>query len=58
MIFGSDYFKIIQFVLAIVRLIARIFGEQTDKDLDDKFGTNCIHDVDRTVKEYAPTPKP
>ena len=55
MIFGTDFFKTIQFVLAVLRLLARIFGEQSDKELDDKFGTNCLHDVDKTVKNYAPT---
>jgi len=57
MTFGTDYFKIIQFILALVRLIARIFGDQTDKELDDKFGTNCICDVDASVKKYVPTKK-
>lgn len=53
--FGTDFFKTIQFVLAILRLLARIFGEESDKKLDDTFGENCIHDIDATVKKYAPT---
>ncbi len=52
--FGTDFFKTIQFVLAILRLIARIFGDPADKDLDDKFGSNHMHDVDTAVKKYAP----
>jgi len=55
MIFGEDFFKILQFVVAVMRLIARIFGNEKDKELDDKFGTNCLSDVDRSVKSYAPT---
>lgn len=55
--FGEDFFKIVQFVIAIMRLIARVFGDKTDKDLDDEFGTNHLHEVDETVKKYAPTPK-
>ena len=57
MTFGADFFKIVQFVIAIMRLIARIFGNETDKELDDKFGTNCLTEVDKTVKSYAPSKK-
>lgn len=56
--FGSDFFKTIQFVMAILRLIARIFGETEDKKLDDTFGKNHMHDVDEFVKHTAPTHKP
>jgi len=55
--FGADFFKILQFVVATMRLIARIFGDEKDKDLDDKFGSNHLHDVDASVKKYAPSPK-
>ena len=29
--FGSDFFKIIKFVIAILRLIAEIFGNDEDR---------------------------
>lgn len=52
--FGTDFFKILQFVVSVMRVIARVFGDKEDKDLDDKFGSNHLHDVDETVKKYVP----
>lgn len=52
--FGADFFKTLQFVVAILRLIARIFGDAEDKKLDDKFGQNCLTEVDKDVHRMAP----
>jgi len=40
--FGADYFRIIEFVIAVLRLLAKIFGDdddrKADKDTKDKYG--------------------
>jgi len=50
MTFGEDFFKIIQFVMAIMRLIARIFGDDKDKKFDDKIMGNDTHEVEEIIK--------
>lgn len=47
--FGSDFFKIAQFVVALLRLIGRIFGDTEDKKHDDEAADNCAHEVDRII---------
>lgn len=32
--FGADYFKIIEFVIAVLRLLAKIFGTEEDRKAD------------------------
>lgn len=34
--FGSDFFKIIELVIAILRMFARIFGDDEDRAQDDE----------------------
>ncbi|MCK5601248.1 hypothetical protein KAR91_05255 [Candidatus Pacearchaeota archaeon] len=48
--FGSDFFKIIQFALAILRLFGRIFGDDEDKTNDKKAADNCATEIDHIVK--------
>jgi len=40
--FGSDFFKIVEFVVAILRLFARVFGDaddaKSDAETKAKFG--------------------
>ena len=50
MTFGEDFFKIIQFVTAVMRLIARIFGDEKDKKDDDKIMGNHAHEVEEIIK--------
>lgn len=50
MTFGEDFFKIIQFVMAVLRLIARIFGDDEDKKHDDNIMGNHAHEIDKIVK--------
>ncbi len=34
--FGSDFFKILEFVVAILRMFARVFGDDEDRQADDE----------------------
>ncbi|MBA7623565.1 hypothetical protein ES703_30962 [subsurface metagenome] len=47
--FGEDWFKTIQFVMAILRLIARIFGDKDDKKFDDEIQGNDAHEVEKII---------
>lgn len=47
--FGEDWFKTIQFVMAVLRLIARIFGDDEDKKNDDEIQGNHAHEVDKII---------
>lgn len=47
--FGTDWFKTIQFVMAVLRLIARIFGDAEDKKTDDDIQGNHAHEVDKII---------
>ena len=39
--FGSDFFKVIQFITALLRLIAQVFGNEEDKKNDtEQFNHN------------------
>ncbi|MBA7682975.1 hypothetical protein ES703_91331 [subsurface metagenome] len=56
MMFGEDFFKIIQFAMAVLRLFARIFGDAEDRKNDDKCEQNHRHEVDKIIP--PPKPKP
>jgi len=45
--FGVDFFKIVAFAMQILRLFARIFGDDEDKKADDEVQNNCIHEVEK-----------
>lgn len=47
--FGTDFFRIIQFVVAIMRLIGRIFGDDEDKKIDDDIQGNHAHEADKII---------
>lgn len=49
-LFGQDFFKIAQFVLALLRLIGRIFGDDEDKANDKKAAENCATEINRIIK--------
>jgi hypothetical protein len=34
--FGSDFFKILEFVIAALRMFARLFGDEEDQKADDE----------------------
>lgn len=34
--FGSDFFKVLELVVAILRMFARIFGDADDRQADDE----------------------
>lgn len=45
MTFGEDFFKIIQLVVGIMRLIGRIFGDKDDRKHDDEAQENHQHEI-------------
>jgi len=45
--FGMDFFKIIVFAMQILRLFARIFGDEDDKQADDEVQKNCVHEIEK-----------
>lgn len=49
MMFGQDFFKILQFVMDALRLFARIFGDAEDKANDDKNQQNHKHEIDSII---------
>ena len=49
MTFGSDFFKTVQFIVAVLRLLARIFGDDKDKEEDDKIMGNHAHEVEEII---------
>jgi len=34
--FGADFFKVLEFVMAVLRLFARVFGDAEDRKADDE----------------------
>jgi hypothetical protein len=50
MVFGRDFFKIIAFAMQILRLFARIFGDDDDKKIDDEVQGNHIHELDKVIR--------
>lgn len=50
MTFGEDFFKTIQFVVAVLRLLARIFGDDSDKENDDKISGNHAHEIEDVIQ--------
>ena len=55
--FGKDYFLIIQFVIGVMRLFARLFGSTKDKNFDDEVQGNCAHEIDKIIPESPKKPK-
>jgi len=47
--FGADFFKIIQFVMDALRLFARIFGDEKDRENDDKVQSNHRHEIEKII---------
>lgn len=50
MTFGTDFFKTLQFVVAVLRLLARIFGDDNDKKSDDEISGNDAHEIEDIIK--------
>jgi len=48
--FGSDFFKIMQFIHDVLRLFGRIFGDDEDKKNDDRAQSNCRHEIEKLHK--------
>lgn len=48
--FGKDFFKILEFVMAALRLFARIFGDDDDRKNDDETQSNHRHEVEKIIK--------
>lgn len=49
--FGGDFFKIIQFVMAIMRLWGRVFGDDEDRENDDRAESNHRHEIDSIINK-------
>jgi len=49
MVFGSDFFKVLEFIMAALRLFARIFGDADDRKNDDEVQSNHRHEVDKVM---------
>lgn len=47
---GSDFFKWVQVIVAILRILGRVFGDDEDKKADDEVQGNHVHEVDRIVR--------
>ena len=48
--FGKDFFKILNFVIAIIRLIAKIFGDdETKKEVEDSKARSANSNPNDTV---------
>jgi len=50
MTFGADFFKTVQFIVAVLRLLARIFGDNDDKKIDDEISGNHAHEIEEIIK--------
>jgi len=48
--FGEDFFKIIQFAMAVLRLFGRIFGDKDDLDKDDEIFNHNSGPVEKLIK--------
>jgi len=48
--FGSDFFKILEFVVAILRMFARVFGDDEDRAADDEQAEKHGHYAEKLVK--------
>lgn len=48
--FGSDFFKILEYIVAALRLFARIFGDDDDKKADDEAQSNHRHEVESIIR--------
>jgi len=51
--FGTDFFKILEFVMAALRLFARIFGDDEDRLNDDKTQGNHVHEANKVIDTSA-----
>lgn len=49
--FGKDFFKILQLVVAIMRLVARVFGDNDDIANDDAVNGDVTSTANRVIKE-------
>lgn len=50
MMFGQDFFKVLQFIMAALRLFARVFGDADDRKNDDETQGNHRHEVDKVIE--------
>lgn len=54
--FGADFFRWIQFVIAAVRLFARIFGDEEDRQHEEEINNHQSQNVnDFIAKVTKPT---
>ena len=51
---GKDFFLIAKFVVAVIRLFGRIFGDNDDRKADDEVESNHGHDAEHVVKTSTP----
>lgn len=49
--FGKDFFKILQLVVAIMRLVARVFGDNDDITNDDTVNGDVTATANKIIKE-------
>lgn len=45
--FGTDFFKVLAFVMQVLRLFARVFGDKDDQKADDEVSDNHIHELNK-----------
>lgn len=48
--FGEDFFKVLEFVMAILRMFARVFGDEEDREADDEQQKLHGHYAEKLVK--------
>lgn len=51
---GKDFFLIAKFVVAVIRLFGRVFGDQDDRKSDDEVENNHSHDAEVVIKSNSP----
>lgn len=51
---GKDFFLIAKFVVAVIRLFGRIFGDEDDRKADDEVENNHSHDAEAVVRSSSP----
>lgn len=47
--FGSDFFKWFEFVIAIIRMAVKVFGDKEDVEADDEMKEKHGHYADKLV---------
>lgn len=57
MVFGNDFFKVLQLVVAILRVWGRIMGDKDDRKNDDAVQGNHCHECDKVIANMKVPPE-